>query len=101
MEPKNPYVPLFLHTILGPDYHLYHRNIVYVQHGTPINIDNTVRNSKSGPGWDSYLRMGAFLTNFSITTAEIACFPVDLKPAFLIARFLVRRLVLLYTVIIR
>ena len=30
-----------------------------------------IRNGKAGPGWISYLRMGAFDTNFSIiTTAE-------------------------------
>ena len=33
-----------------------------------------VRTGKAGPGWVSYLRMGAFYTNFSITTPQFHIF---------------------------
>ena len=32
------------------------------------SIGHLIRNRKAGPGWISYLRMGVFYTNFSITT---------------------------------
>ena len=41
---------------------------------------NYLRNGKVGPNWTSYLRMGAFYTNFSIiSTAEISCFSVKIS----------------------
>ena len=32
------------------------------------------KSGKAGPGWISYLRMGAFYTNFSITTPQFLIF---------------------------
>ena len=45
-----------------------------------------IRNKKAGPGWISYLRIGDFYTNFSITTREFLI--LQYQPVFLIARFL-------------
>ena len=47
------------------------------------------KDRKAGPGWISYLRMGTFCTNFSITTTDFSYFAAYLKPAFRIARFFV------------
>ena len=33
-----------------------------------------IRNRKAGPGWISYLGMGAFYTDFSITTPDFLIF---------------------------
>ena len=50
-----------------------------------------IRNRKAGPGWFSYPRMGAFYTNFSITTLLLhnLLFFRKSQPAFLLARFLI------------
>ena len=38
-----------------------------------------IRNRKGGPGWISYLRIGAFYTNFSIKTLEFLIFQQNLS----------------------
>ena len=47
------------------------------------------RDSKAGPGWISYLRMGAFYANFSIITTPEFLISCKCQPDFLIARFLI------------
>ena len=47
------------------------------------------RNGKACPGWISYLRMGAFYTNFSLRLQN-ALFSWKYQPSFLIGRFLIR-----------
>ena len=53
------------------DYTLW-KHTLHVQHSS-INIV-VIRNRKICPGWISYLRIGTFYTNFSITIAEFLKF---------------------------
>lgn len=41
--------------------------VTFWQYMTP----NVLRNRKAGPVWILYLKLGAFYTNFTITTPEI------------------------------
>ena len=63
----------------------------YLVSGIYYSTGHLIRNRKAGPGWFSYPRMGAFYTNFSITTLLLhnLLFFRKSQPAFLLARFLI------------
>ena len=55
---------------------------------TILQVQYLIRNRKAGPGWISYLRMGAFHTNMQYNHSRISYFAVNLSLPFLLLVFL-------------